>query len=137
MSGCAAKYIKILWLGSLEAPPGGLAAADTPDIEIRIYQRYDIKYRRRNGSTSPNRTVRASPPGGRLGFRKTPVGAMRLCGVLLHHILPALVFATQSPYSGWQNVAYSRHVRRHTTYARNVKYSKMMINYFRNDRSIK
>jgi hypothetical protein len=24
---------------------------------------------------------------------------------LLHHILPALVFASQSPYSGWQNVA--------------------------------
>jgi hypothetical protein len=114
MSGCAAKYIKILWLGSLEATPGGLAAAYTPDIEIIIYKRYDIKDRRRNGSTSSNRTVRASPPGGRLGFRKTPVGAMRLYGVLLHHILPALVFATQSPYPGWQNVAYSRHVMRRT-----------------------
>ena len=51
------------------------------------------------------------PPVGRsVGFHKTPVGrALRrwnaLCGVLLHHILPALVFATQSPYSGWQNVA--------------------------------
>ena len=33
------------------------------------------------------------------------VRAYALCTVLLHHILPALVFATQSPYSGWQNVA--------------------------------
>jgi len=24
----------------------------------------------------------------------------------LHHILPALVFAAQSPYPGWQNVSY-------------------------------
>jgi hypothetical protein len=29
-----------------------------------------------------------------------------LCGILLHHILPALVFASQSPYSDWQNVSY-------------------------------
>jgi hypothetical protein len=28
----------------------------------------------------------------------------------LRHILPALAFAAQSPYSGWQNVIYSRNV---------------------------
>jgi transcriptional regulator with XRE-family HTH domain len=28
--------------------------------------------------------------------------------------LPALVFAAQSPYTGWQNVRYTRNVRRHS-----------------------
>jgi hypothetical protein len=40
---------------------------------------------------------------------------LRLCGVLLHHILPALVFASQSPYSGWQNVA---NLERYVPFAR-------------------
>jgi hypothetical protein len=32
----------------------------------------------------------------------------------LRHILPALVFASQSPYPGWQNVVNSRNVMRNT-----------------------
>jgi hypothetical protein len=31
----------------------------------------------------------------------------------LRHILPALVFDAQSPYSGWQNVANNRNGMRH------------------------
>jgi hypothetical protein len=46
--------------------------------------------------------------------------SLRGCGRLGHyvptppstHILPALVFAAQSPYSGWQNVIYTRNVMR-------------------------
>jgi hypothetical protein len=34
----------------------------------------------------------------------------------LRHILPALVFATQSPYSGGQNVVNSRDVMRNLSY---------------------
>jgi hypothetical protein len=50
---------------------------------------------------------------GRFGFRKTAVRRAlghwnALCAVLLHHILQALVFASQSPYPGLQNVIYLR-----------------------------
>jgi hypothetical protein len=34
--------------------------------------------------------------------------------------LPALVFASQSPYTGWQNVAYSRNVMRN----KSLKYTE-------------
>jgi hypothetical protein len=57
-----------------------------------------------NGNCSP-------PCSGGSGSAKYRSG-YALYGILLHHILPALVFASQSPYSGWQNVSY---LERYTT----------------------
>ena len=41
--------------------------------------------------TSYNKRLAQNRLCGGFGFRKTPVGLSALCGVLLHHILPALV----------------------------------------------
>jgi len=62
-----------------------------------------------NGNCSP-------PCSGGSGSAKYRSG-YALCGILLHHILPALVFASQSPYSGWQNVSY---LERCTKCAKNI-----------------
>ena len=43
------------------------------------------------GQTAYNKRLALTALFGRLGFRKTPVGLSALCGVLLHHILPAMV----------------------------------------------
>jgi hypothetical protein len=55
-------------------------------MDIEPFAWYFVK----QSGTSHNRTVYASPPNGRLGLRKTAVGAMRLCAVFLRHILTAL-----------------------------------------------
>jgi hypothetical protein len=62
------------------------------------------------GRTAYNRPVYASPPvGGSASVRLGHSAALH-SHASLRHILSALVFATQSPYSGRQNVIYSRNV---------------------------
>jgi ABC-type uncharacterized transport system YnjBCD substrate-binding protein len=60
--------------------------------------------------TSPNRTVYASPPNGGSGSVRLGHSAALHSHASLRHILPALAFAAQSPYPGWQNVIYRRNV---------------------------
>jgi hypothetical protein len=62
--------------------------------------------------TSHNRTVYASPPVGGSAYVLARSIAPLIPTPKLRHILPALVFAAQSPYSGWQNVVNSRNVMR-------------------------
>jgi hypothetical protein len=62
---------------------------------------------------SYNRTVYASPPVGGSGSVLARSIASLIPTPKLRHILPALVFAAQSPYSGCQNVVNSRNVMRH------------------------
>jgi hypothetical protein len=57
--------------------------------------------------TAHNRSVTASPPYGGSGYTKTQSG-FALCGILLHHILPALVFASQSPHMPAQTSVTAR-----------------------------
>jgi hypothetical protein len=52
------------------------------------------------------------PPIRRFGFRSAR-SWLRHSHASLHHSLPALVFASQSPYSGWQTVVYNRNVMCH------------------------
>jgi hypothetical protein len=56
------------------------------------------------GATAHNRSVYASPPVGGSGYGLARSIASLIPTQNLRHILSALVFATQSPYSGWQNV---------------------------------
>jgi hypothetical protein len=65
------------------------------------------------GTTAHNRSVYASPPLAAPGFRSPRSVASLLPTAHFTHILPARVFASQSPYTGWQNVIYSRNVIRH------------------------
>jgi hypothetical protein len=58
--------------------------------------------------TAYNRTVYASPPVGGSGCGFARSIASLIPTQNLRHILPALAFAAQSPYPGWQNVVYSR-----------------------------
>jgi hypothetical protein len=64
-------------------------------------------------STAHNRTVYASPPYGGSGFRSPRSVASLLPTAHYTHILSAMVFATQSPYPGGQNVVNSRNVMCH------------------------
>jgi hypothetical protein len=64
------------------------------------------------GRTALNRSVCATGAKAPSGFRSPRSVASLLPTAHSAHILPALVFAAQSPYSGWQNVAYSRNVMR-------------------------
>jgi hypothetical protein len=59
-------------------------------------------------ATAHNRSVYASPPVGGSGYGFARSIASLIPTQNLRHILPALAFATQSPYPGWQNVVYSR-----------------------------
>jgi hypothetical protein len=63
--------------------------------------------------TAYNRSVYAAPAVAGLVFRSLGHSATLHSHAHSRHILPALVFATQSPYSGWQNVVNSRNVIRH------------------------
>jgi hypothetical protein len=65
------------------------------------------------GATTHNRSVYASPPYGGSGYGFARSIASLIPTQNLHHILPALAFATQSPYPGCQNVVNSRNVMRH------------------------
>jgi large exoprotein involved in heme utilization and adhesion len=69
-----------------------------------------------------NRTVYASPPVGGSGYGFARSIASLIPTQNLRHILPALVFATQSPYSGRQNVVNSRNVMRN----KNLKLSAIL-----------
>jgi hypothetical protein len=64
--------------------------------------------------TSYNRSVYASPPVGGSGSGFARSIATLIPTQNLRHILSALVFATQSPYTGRQNVVNSRNVKRNT-----------------------
>jgi hypothetical protein len=66
------------------------------------------------GKTAHNRTVYASPPDGGSGSALARSIASLIPTPKLRHIFPALVFAAQSPYPGWQNVVNSRNVIRNT-----------------------
>jgi len=66
--------------------------------EIYLKNKSKFLLRLTNGNCSP-------PCSGGSGSRKLQSG-YALCAIFFHHILPALVFAAQSPYSGWQNVSY-------------------------------
>jgi hypothetical protein len=62
--------------------------------------------------TAHNRSVYASPPVGGSGYGFARSIASLIPTQNLCHILSALVFASQSPYPGRQNVVNSRNVRR-------------------------
>jgi hypothetical protein len=76
------------------------------------------------GRTAHNRIVNASPLK-RLGFRSAR-SWLRHSHASIQHSLPALVFATQSPYSGWQTVVYNRNVRRKFFEYIRRKYEKIL-----------
>jgi hypothetical protein len=59
-------------------------------------------------ATAHNRTVYASPPVGGSGSVLARSIASLIPTPKLRHNLPALVFAAQSPYPGWQNVVNIR-----------------------------
>jgi hypothetical protein len=61
------------------------------------------------GTTAHNRSVYAAPPVGGLASIRLGHG-LRQSHASFRHILPSLVFASQSPYTGWQNVVNSRNV---------------------------
>jgi hypothetical protein len=65
------------------------------------------------GGTAHNRTVYASGPVGPSASATARSIATLIPTPLLRHSLSALVFATQSPYSGRQTVVNSRNVIRH------------------------
>jgi hypothetical protein len=67
------------------------------------------------GQTAHNRSVYASPPVGGSGYGFARSIASLIPTQNLRHILAALVFATQSPYPGRQNVVNSRNVMRNAT----------------------
>jgi hypothetical protein len=62
------------------------------------------------GRTAHNRSVYASPPVGGSGYGFARSIASLIPTQNLRHILAALVFASQSPYPGRQNVVNSRNV---------------------------
>jgi hypothetical protein len=62
----------------------------------------------KRAKTAHNRTVYASPPVGGSGYVLARSIASLIPTPKLRHILPAMVFAAQSPYSGWQNVVNIR-----------------------------
>ena len=62
--------------------------------------------------TSHNRSVYAAPPVGGLASIRLGQSPAAPSHASFRHILPALVFAAQSPYMGWQNVVNSRNVMR-------------------------
>jgi hypothetical protein len=66
----------------------------------------------KKGTTAHNRPVYASPPVGGSGYGFARSIATLIPTQNLRHSLSALVFATQSPYSGRQTVVNSRSVRR-------------------------
>jgi hypothetical protein len=65
------------------------------------------------GGTAHNRSVYASPPVGGSAYGFARSFATLIPTQNLRHSLSALVFATQSPYSGRQTVVNSRNVMRH------------------------
>jgi len=62
--------------------------------------------------TAHNRIVNASPPVGGSGSVRLGHCASLHSHASLRHSLLALVFASQSPYTGWQTVVYNRNVMR-------------------------
>ena len=73
----------------------------------KLYKNGMIKDEACVNHTIAQHAVYAPPPVRRLRVPQNHVRANALCAVLLQHILPALVFASQSPEPGWQNVIYS------------------------------
>jgi hypothetical protein len=65
------------------------------------------------GATAHDRTVSASPPYGGSGFRLARSIATLIPTPASTHIFAALVFASQSPYSGCKNVANSLNIMCH------------------------
>jgi hypothetical protein len=72
------------------------------------------------GQTAHNRPVYASGAKAPSGYVLARSFASLIPTPKLRHILPALVFASQSPYSGRQNVVNSRNVMRN----KKPKYTK-------------
>jgi hypothetical protein len=62
------------------------------------------------GGTAHNRSVYASDAEAPSGSVLARSFALLIPTPKLRHISPALVFASQSPYPGWQNVVNSRNV---------------------------